>query len=46
MMPRTALLQVFVSIRSKRLLMEQINYNLAASLARWLPLDADVGAIC
>lgn len=39
---RATLLQAFFSVRSERLLMEQINYNL---LFRWfvgLPMDADV----
>ena len=39
---RATLLQAFFSVRSERMLMEQINYNL---LFRWfvgLPLDADV----
>ena len=42
MLPRATLLQAFFSVRSERLLMEQINYNL---LFRWfvgLPLDAEV----
>lgn len=42
MLLRATLLQAFFSIRSERMLMEQINYNL---LFRWfvgLPMDADV----
>src|SRR6478609_10311372 len=42
MLLRATLLQAFFSVRSERLLMEQINYNL---LFRWfvgLPLDAEV----
>jgi len=42
MLLRATLLQAFFSVRSERMLMEQINYNL---LFRWfvgLPMDADV----
>ena len=42
MLLRAMLLQAFLSVRSERMLMEQINYNL---LFRWfvgLPLDAEV----
>lgn len=42
MLLRASLLQAFFSVRSERLLMEQINYNL---LFRWfvgLPMDAEV----
>ena len=42
MLLRAALLQAFFSVRSERMLMEQINYNL---LFRWfvgLPMDAEV----
>ncbi len=42
MLLRATLLQAFFSVRSERMLMEQINYNL---LFRWfvgLPMDAEV----